>query len=137
MWGVERRLSEEERKRTELIVRLKPGSTTFLSELAPVLNRALVALTKNMSGTESLIALLGVAAIVGGAYVWKARLNTQARLREIDHYTRMSEEETKRYRIIEQLAAENGRVASSLADVAAAQDGLRRRMDSASIAKSP
>ena len=35
------RLAREERKRVELIVRFEPGSTTFSSELAPVLNNAL------------------------------------------------------------------------------------------------
>ena len=127
--GRERALTPAQRRRVELIVRLEPGSTTFLSEMAPALNNALVAAARTMSGTESLIAILGVAAIAGGVYYLKQRLNHLARMREIDHRTRMDEEETERLRIVTRLAEENAHVAAHLADAAAAQDELLRRLD--------
>lgn len=110
-------------------MRLEPGSTTFLSELAPALNNALVAAARNMSGTESLIAILGVAAIVVGGYIWKHRLNHLAQIHELDHRTRMGEQETERIRIVTRLAEENAHVAAHLADAAASQDALLRGLD--------
>ena len=57
-----------------------------------------------MSGTESLIAILGVAAIAGGVYYLKRRLAHIAQMREIDHRTRMGDQETERLRIVKRLA---------------------------------
>ena len=124
-----RRLAREERRRIELIVRVKPGSTTFVSELAPVLNNALTAAVKNMSGPETVITILGVALIVGGVVVWKAHINSRAELRRIDHRTRMSEEETRRLQAIADLASSHPMVRASLDDMEAAQDTLLRGLE--------
>ncbi len=53
-----------------------------------------------MTGAETLIAILGVAAIVAGACVWKAYIARDARRLELDHWSRISVEETRRLEII-------------------------------------
>ena len=131
--GDVRRLTKKEEKQVELIVRLEPGSTRFFSELAQALNNALVAAAKNMSGTESAIVILGSVlgsvAIIAGAFVWKTRLNARARLHEIDHQTKLSEQETRRHEITARLVERYPNVAAQLADVGAAQDALLKRLE--------
>ncbi len=129
VYGVERRLTEEERRQTELIVRFEPGSTTFLSELWPVLNNALAAAAKKMSGTQAVVVILGIAAVAGGAYAWKTHVNYESERRRLEHQTRMSAEETERMGIIANLARDNLGLAAYQAEFAEAQNVMLRRMD--------
>ena len=124
-----RRLKKGELKDVELIVRLKAGSTTFEADLTEVLNRAVQAAIKNMSGPETLAAIFGIAAIFTAGWVWKAKINAAAREREIDHQTRVSEEETKRLEVITELAGRYATVSEHLADVNASQTDLLKRLD--------
>lgn len=124
-----RRLTQEEYRRVELIVRMKPGSTTFVSELGNALNQALAAAVQNMSGIESVIAILGVAGIAGSVVAWKAYLNSRAALRKIDYQARMSEEETRRFQILAGIANTYGSVRAHVDDMADAQGELLRRLD--------
>ena len=77
-------LTVEEREQTDLIVRLEPGSTTFGADLLPVLEM----LAGNLSGTKSLIALLGLAAIYKGNDYLKTFLDYRASVRQADHQPR-------------------------------------------------
>lgn len=73
-------LTAEERERTELVVRLTPGSTTFGADLLPILE----ILAGNLSSTTSLVALLGLAAIYRGNDYLKTILNYRASARQRD-----------------------------------------------------
>ena len=123
--GSERRLTREELKQTELVVRLEPGSTKFWSELAPLLNDAL----KNMTGPETVITVLGLAAVVALAVVWKARINAETQRREIAHRSNVTEEETKRYQALADLAAKYAPIAEHLSDAHTAQAALLKRLE--------
>ena len=93
VYGDERkRLSREEKKQTELIIRLESGSTTFTSDLGPALN----SMVSNMSGTESMLTILGVAGIVTVGLGFKAYLTHRASIKRADVPIQLSEEETKR-----------------------------------------
>ena len=124
VYGVERRLAEEDRRRTELIVRLESGSTTFWSNLAPGLNAAL----GNMTGPQAVMTILGVAAIAVGGYVWIAHINAETSRREIDHRVALSEQETERLGIVASLAERNSEIASYLDDMYRTQDEFLRRL---------
>ena len=110
------RLTSIERKTNELIVRVKLGSTTFVSEIAPILNSG-VAAASNMSGTQTLIAILGVAAMFFGASVWKAYMNFRAEARRMDYRTPMTEKDIAQYKLIERLSEQNDSIAKHLADM--------------------
>lgn len=127
-YGHERRLSREERRETELIVRVEPGSTTFWADLASALNHAISAAASNMTGPQLVLTILGIAAIASGGYVWKAYINASARRHELDHRVRTSEEDTKRFEIIERLAERQAEVAQHLADTNAAQGEMLKRL---------
>ena len=127
MYGVEKRLTQEDRKKTEIIVHLKSGSTTFESDMSSIFN-AMASAVKNMSGTESVIAILGGAVIVAAASVFKAHINASAQKHKIENQVRMSEEETKRYRIIMELASQNPQVAKAQVGMNAAQTALVKRL---------
>ena len=122
--GSVRRLGREDRRQTELVVRLEPGSTTFWSELAPLLNAAV----RNMSGTETVITVLGLAVIAGGSWLIKARINQLAQARELEHRAAMSAEETRRLSIVNGLAHDRAELAEQLSDMRAAQSELLKRL---------
>ena len=127
VYGVEKPLTQEDRKKTEIIVHLKSGSTTFESEMSSIFN-AMVSAVENMSGNESVIAILGVAAMYATSTIFKAYINTSAQKHKIEYRAKMNEEETERYRIFSELASQNAQVAKSLADVNAAQTALIKRL---------
>lgn len=127
MYGVEKPLTQEDRKKTEIIVHLKSGSTTFESEMSSIFN-AMVSAVGNMSGTESLIAILGFAAMFATSSVFKAHINASAQKHKIGHRAKMNEEENERYRVLSELVSQNAQMAKSLADVNAAQTALIKRL---------
>lgn len=115
-----KRLSKEERANTELVVRLERGSTTFKAELSQALN----ALVNNMSGTESLIAVLGVAIVVGGVLSLKAFLLYRASVKQSEVQIRMTSEETKRQEQLSRLVEQSMDLARGQQDIEAAQRKL-------------
>lgn len=129
IYGTVRRLTQHERKKTELIVRLKPGSTTFQADITEILNAIITEVAGNMSGPETVTAVLGTAFILAGASVWKTYINAAAKKRDIDYRTRVSEEETKRYQIIGNIAERHSAVTEHLADTNAAQRKLLKSLD--------
>lgn len=131
-----RGLSQEERRQVELIVRLEPGSTKFFSELAPALNNALAAAVENMSGTQTLVAILFVAAVSGSVLAWRMYLGHRAdRLKhdmgreELKLRAQLTEEQNRHAETILRIAHENSLAGANLDDMLGARDGLLRRMD--------
>ena len=120
------RLTKEELKQTELVVLLEAGaSTKFLSELAPLFNNAI----KNMSGTQTVIVILGLAAIVPSSFIWKAYVDAEVQKREIEHRTVATKEETERFHMVVNLADRYADVAEHLADTNATQNTLLKRLE--------
>ncbi len=119
-----RRLSDEDLRRTELIVRLEPGSTKFWSDLAPGLNAALA----NMTGRQAVITILGVAAIGAGTYMWAAYINEETERRNIEHRVEMSELETRRLGIVAALVEGDEAIASYLDDTHRTQGEFMKRL---------
>lgn len=123
------KLTPEERRRAELVVRLEPGSTTFVSDLTPVLNHAVTTAIKNMSGVEILLGVLGVAVVIGTTLALKARLRHRAQVHKLDLRLRLSEQETKRLGIVADLARRNSNVQSTIDDAGAARDRMLRSLE--------
>ena len=121
----ERRLTHEERKQTELIIRLEPGSSRFRAELAKVLNIAL----QNMTGREKVVTILGVAACTAVAAILIAQINTDAEIRGLEHRVALSTQETRRLEIVAGLAQRNPDVAAILEAVRRSNKEILKRLD--------
>lgn len=115
LYGEKRRLTKEERRRTEIVVHLHQGSTKFEASLWDILNNLLKAAAKSMNGTQTLIAILGVAAIAGSSWSLKIWLETQSHDKKIEFDAKANEQETERYRILADLANQNAQLASAKA----------------------
>lgn len=129
LYGTPKRLTRDERKKTELIVRTRPGSTIFESNIAPALNHLATEAIQNMSGLQTLIAILAIAAVIGCNSMWKEYIRYLAQKKDLDYKMQMSEEETKRYQIIENLAARHASVAEHIADTNSTQGEFMKRLE--------
>lgn len=125
IYGAKRRLSEQDKKKTELIVHVERGSTKFVVDLTNTLNHAI----SNMTGIETLIAILGVALITGGTFVWKAYINNAAKDRELDFRAKLSVEETERHKATLELAEKIAPVRETLSDMHRTQVQFLKRLD--------
>ena len=123
------RLTNRERKRNELIVHVKPGSTTFISEMAPALNSGIAAAFQNMSGLQAVIAILGAVAIFVGGSVWKAYINSRSEKKGMEYRTPMTEKEVVKHKIIERLSEQHGSISECRADADAVQLEFLKRLD--------
>ncbi|TQD37485.1 hypothetical protein ACTTAK_06415 [Rhodobacter capsulatus] len=112
VYGAVKRLTKDDRAKTEIVVHLDEGSTVFSAELWEIFNTFAKAAVSNMDGHQTLIAILGTAGLIGAGWSWKAWLSSQAHAKDIDLKFKLSEEETKRQKIVSDLAMENVRLAS-------------------------
>ena len=119
-----KRLTQEERQQTEIVIRLEPGSTKFLSELWQTLNT----MAGNMSGPESVAAILGVAVIVGLTIVGKSYIVSRAQAKAYDLGITMSKEETRRLELLASLLRQSPTIAQHIEDAENAQDHLMRKL---------
>lgn len=107
LYGEKKRLTPEERGKTEIVVYLEEGSTIFSAELWQILNTLVNSAASKMDGQQVLIAILGVAGFIGSAWSYRAWLESRSREKEIDLKLKLSEEETKRHAILANLAGRN------------------------------
>lgn len=130
IYGAPQRLTIQERRKTELIVRLQAGrSTTFISELAPILNNIAPQVLSKMDGTQTLIGILGIAAIFAGGYSWKQYLNTKLEAKQFDHRVEMSKEETRRAEVIAKASSRSSIVRDQAQDNQQTQEMFLKRLD--------
>ncbi|WP_108819101.1 hypothetical protein [Pseudovibrio sp. Alg231-02] len=128
VYGKDRKLSDAEKEKTELIVYLEHGSSIFNTDLTEVLNTMAGKAVGKMTGPQITATVLGVAAIVATSYATVAYINSEAAEKEVDYKIRVSEEDTKRYEIIANLAKTNAELNEQLADTIAAQAQLMRKL---------
>lgn len=95
-----RRLRQEERELLELVVTIKPGSTEFITRLADALNE--IVKNSNMNGTQVLILLISISALLAGSFGWKAWIRAKEREHGQDVTVQLSQEETRRLEIVTQ-----------------------------------
>lgn len=128
-YGEVRRLTNEEKKNTEIVLHFQSGrSTTFFSELEGLLNNmASQAITK-MDGTQAVMTVLGVAAIVGGVYLFKTHLNNRLREKEMDLQVELSREETRRQEKLIQLSEKAIHLKEQITEFQNFQDNLMKKM---------
>ena len=136
-----KRLDAQMLRRTEIVVRVQSGSSSFVADLSPVLNT----LVGQMTGIQSLSAILGLGFIFGGTLAFKYYLRHRGevhkqdlkhgeRLKRLDYELELSAEETKRMEIVsslkqdspltEQIFKHQDRVYSTLLNKLEAKDEL-------------
>ena len=105
-----KRLDAQMLRRTDIVVRVQSGSSSFVADLSPVLNT----LIGQMTGIQSLSAILGLGFIFGGTLAFKYYLRHRGevhkkdlkhgeRLKRLDYELELSAEETKRMEIVSSL----------------------------------
>lgn len=83
-----------------------------------------------MTGTQSLIAILGVAAILGGTFVWKEYIKSQVKKRQLDHQVRMSELEKEKMAMVGKAAESSKEVKFMLVRMQKTQNEFLKCLDS-------
>lgn len=125
VYGSPQRLTKEELRQTQLIIRLEPGSTTISSVLAKVLNVTF----ENMGGPVRAHTILGVAAIFTLGEVLVAEINAKTEKHEIEYQIAEDVQETRRLEIVAGLALRNIELTQLLADTSRIQGELLKRLD--------
>ncbi|WP_439527287.1 hypothetical protein [Pannonibacter sp.] len=106
--GEPRPLTKEERKKTEVVVYIHKGSSEFVAKLWDTFNIMLKTATANMTGAQALAAILGFAAIAGLSFYMRAQLSAKAAAKELETKLLLTQEETKRFQMVADLARQNG-----------------------------
>lgn len=127
--GKQRRLTKEERQKTEIVVYLKKGSTSFEAQLWEILNNALQTVATSMTGEQALIAILGTAGFAGSSWAFKAWLDARSNDKKLELDLRTTEQETERYRILADLASNNQQLAGAKASLEETNEALIKRLD--------
>ena len=126
IYGKEQHLTYEDRNKTELIVHFKPGSTKYVSELVSALNWIVEA----SDDPKKILIGLAAAAMIASRYVWKKFINNAAEERNIEYKLHMSQEETKRMKIVENLAEKYAELVALSVDMNRAQSSVMKGLDS-------
>jgi hypothetical protein len=129
VYGEAKRLSKEEKQKTELIVHVRSGSTTFVSNVWDVLNSIGQQALKNMDGSQTLIGLVMIAAMASGTaglYFW---LNYRKEAKRLDVGVAQSAEETRRLEIMERALEQSSQIIRDQVEVQnKAIDSLVKRL---------
>ncbi|WP_366657341.1 hypothetical protein [Fodinicurvata sp. EGI_FJ10296] len=128
-YGEEKPLIRHEKRKTELVVRFENGSTKFTADLTHVLNTIVQQASIKMDGTQTTITILGLAAILGGYFSYKAFLNSKLKEKELDQSISMSQQETERHRQIVELAGNNDTLQQQINNIHEMQSGFLKKLE--------
>ena len=129
-YGSPQRLSREERKQAELVVRFEAGhSTKFITELWKILNTIAKEAAGKMNGAQLTVTILGIAALAAGSFVWKEHLAARLEEKGLEHNLHLSQEETRRHEIFSEAAGNSPALQEIIRQNQAFQDHLLKRLD--------
>lgn len=100
------RLTSDEKKSFELVVKVSPGSSKFDIDFGKILNDLVIKVGKKMTGKQLLVAVLGLAALYTTSTAWKDYLNSQADHSKINLAETLSKEETVRLKVLKETLTE-------------------------------
>lgn len=95
-----RKLTEDDREKLELVIKVNEGSSEYDAELWKQLNEVAIAAVGRMTGTEIIITVIGLAVVFTGGAVAKHWISTRLKEKESEHQVGLSAQETERVRII-------------------------------------
>lgn len=93
------KLNKEERDSLELVVKVEPGSSNFLTPISGPLNDLATAAIGKMSPHDIVITVLGLALIYGGVEIAKSWIAQRQQAIDSDNRVSLSKEESERLRI--------------------------------------
>lgn len=129
VYGDVRRLSKDERRETELIVRVRPGSSIFSTDLSQVLTNIAQQAIGKMTGTQIVVSILSVAAITGGVLAFKFYLARRQAEKDMDIKLALSAEETRRLEVLGRAIEHSNEVVREQSEAQAkAYDNLLNRL---------
>lgn len=91
-----RKLTNDDRERLELVVKVEKGSSEFLTNLAEKLEEIGKSAVSRMESKHILIAVLGGALMWTSEVAWKAWLDQQAKVKEVETRVQMSQLEKEK-----------------------------------------
>lgn len=95
-----RKLTNDDRDRLELIVRVGNGSSNYLTNLGDTLTEVARSAVANMESKHILYSVLAASLIWGSNVAWKNWLDSQAAEKEIDSRVQMSQLEKEKLRLL-------------------------------------
>lgn len=95
-----RSLTKEERQKLEIFVSVHDGSSRFDIDLTEVIKNFWSESVGRMSGNQVVVTVVALALVAGGHLSYKAYLDHQAKLHEMEHQVEMSQQETERLEIL-------------------------------------
>lgn len=123
-----KRLTNEERDDLELIVKVDKGSSDYKAELFNQLTMLASKMVSNMNGTESLIAILGIALAVSGTIVTKSWIASRQQEKQLDQTVKLSEQETERMKILARAAKSEPLVEATIENVEDSQNKILKTL---------
>lgn len=138
------KLSKDEKQMLELIIKVEEGSSKFKIDLQQLLENTCKNLVGKMESKHILIAVLSIAVLYFGDSAYKNYLDNRKEIRQqeikndeqkatLDHLKFVGQEETKRAKIMADLAVQNPRVQTIVALSEDAKAEFLKRGSTASI----
>ena len=107
-----RKLTQDERERLELLVKVDDGSSIFGVDISESLNEAIRSAVDRMESRHILIIVLGLGLFATSGIAWKDYLNNTAKVADIESRVSLSTNETERLKIFAQAKAVTPQLAS-------------------------
>jgi len=124
-----KRLSVEDKATTELVVRFEAGhSTLFKSGLDKPLTESAKMMLEKMDGKDVIITVSIIATLAAGAYAWDSSLQTQVAEKQLDIQLRQTQEETRRYQVIRDVAESSASLRAQVDRIEQFQGTMLKRL---------
>ncbi|MBL3601608.1 MAG: hypothetical protein JMN25_17380 [gamma proteobacterium endosymbiont of Lamellibrachia anaximandri] len=112
-----RKLTQEDRDRLEIVVKIEEGSSVFTAEFWKELNETVKLAMNDMESKHKLILIISLALAVSAPVSWKLWLSTQERMKELEVSVQLEELENERIKLLT-------RAQKSYADVKKVTEGV-------------
>ena len=119
-----RRLRDDERDSLELVIKVDEGSSDYKAPLWEQLNQLANKALEKMDSRDVLIAVLGVALILGGVEVGKEWIAARQAEKGVEQTVALSHEETERLKIFAEAVKQQPALKETRADSVASQNRL-------------
>ena len=116
VYGSASRLPDHDLKKSELTIRVEPGSSRFLADLSAFFNTIL----GRVEEPEDVVVVLGMCAILATVYGWYIYIRNKTKIRKLGYALELSKEETKRLNMMANICENSDdmkKIISNLSDV--------------------
>lgn len=122
------KLTEQDRRDTEIVVRVELGSSIFLAELGKIFNQILR--NPKVDGSHVTIMVVSIAALMTTSYAWKDWLNAESEKNLSNHSVQMSQQETERMKVLgEIIQQQSSEIRKTVEGIDQFRYDLSRRLD--------